>query len=96
MDLYDAMSTLRAVRRIKPDPIPDEVLDRVLRAATWAPSGGNRQCWRMIVVRDPVLKRELEKLYKPHWNEYTRRAIIYQNGSTKLPSSVFFASILLR
>ena len=72
MDLYDAMSTLRAVRRIKPDPIPDEVLDRVLRAATWAPSGGNRQCWRMIVVRDPVLKRELEKLYKPHWNEYTK------------------------
>ena len=71
MDLYDAMSTLRAVRRIKPDPIPDEVLDRVLRAATWAPSGGNRQCWRMIVVRDPVLKLELEKLYKPHWNEYT-------------------------
>ena len=56
MDLYDAMSTLRAVRRIKPDPIPDEVLDRVLRASTWAPSGGNRQCWRMIVVRDPVLK----------------------------------------
>ena len=72
MDLYDAMSTLRAVRRIKPDPIPDEVLDRVLRAATWAPSGGNRQCWRMIVVRDPVLKLELEKLYKPHWNEYTK------------------------
>ena len=72
MDLYDAMSTLRAVRRIKPDPIPDEVLDRVLRASTWAPSGGNRQCWRMIVVRDPVLKMELEKLYKPHWNEYTK------------------------
>ena len=72
MDLYDAMSTLRAVRRIKPDPIPDEVLDRVLRAATWAPSGGNRQCWRMLVVRDPLLKRELERLYKPHWNEYIK------------------------
>ena len=37
MELYDAMSTLRAVRRIKPDPIPEHVLDRVLTAATWAP-----------------------------------------------------------
>ena len=72
MDLYDAMSTLRAVRRLKPDPIPSEVLHRVLRAATWAPSGGNRQCWRIIVVRDQLCKSELAELYKPHWIEYTR------------------------
>ena len=72
MDLYDAMSTLRAVRRLKPDPIPSEVLYRVLRAATWAPSGGNRQCWRIIVVRDQLCKSELAELYKPHWIEYTR------------------------
>ena len=50
--LYEAMSTLRAVRRLRPDPIPDEVLDRVLRAATWAPSGGNRQPWRIVAVAD--------------------------------------------
>ena len=41
MDLYDAMSTLRAVRRLRPDPIDDEVIERVLTAATWAPTGGN-------------------------------------------------------
>ena len=43
MELYDAMSTLRAVRRLKPDPIPDDVLQRVLQAAAWAPTGGNAQ-----------------------------------------------------
>ncbi len=72
MDLYDAMSTLRAVRRLKPDPIPDEVLERILTAATWAPSGGNRQCWRIIVVKASGLKEKLSALYKPHWIEYTK------------------------
>jgi nitroreductase len=40
MDLYDAMSTLRAVRRLRPDPIDEAVVERVLTAATWAPTGG--------------------------------------------------------
>lgn len=70
MELYDAMSTLRAVRRIKPDPVPDEVLDRVLTAATWAPTGGNHQSWHIVVVKDPALKQGLEDLYRPHWMGY--------------------------
>ena len=41
--VYEAMRTLRAVRRLKPDPIPDGVLHRVLEAAAWASTGGNRQ-----------------------------------------------------
>ena len=86
MDLYDAMSTLRAVRRLKPDPIPSEVLHRVLRAATWAPSGGNRQCWRIIVVRDQLCKSELAELYKPHWIKYIRgyEALLNQLSGDKL------------
>jgi len=70
MELYDAMSTLRAVRRIRPDPVPDEVLERVLQAATWAPTGGNHQGWRMVAVRDPAIKQALEDLYRPHWEGY--------------------------
>ena len=70
MDLYEAMSTLRAVRRLKPDPIPDDVLDRVLTAATWAPTGGNHQGWRIIAVSDPARKQALEDLYRPHWEGY--------------------------
>ena len=70
MEIYDAMSTLRAVRRIRPDPIPSDVLRRVLTAATWAPTGGNHQPWRMIAVQDAELKQGMEDLYRPHWNSY--------------------------
>ena len=64
IELYEAMRTLRAVRRLRPDPIPDDVLRRVLEAATWAPTGGNRQAWRIIVVKDQMGKQRLGELYK--------------------------------
>ena len=70
MDLYEAMSTLRAVRRLKPDPIPDDVLQRIFTAATWAPTGGNRQPWRIVAVRDGSKKLALATLYRPHWAKY--------------------------
>lgn len=68
--LYDAMRTTRAVRKLRPDPVPDAVLARVLEAATWAPSGGNRQPWRLIVVRDPDVKRALQRMYAEGWRAY--------------------------
>jgi nitroreductase len=70
MELYEAMSTLRAVRRLKPDPIPDDVQGRILDAATWAPTGGNVQPWRMVAVTDADKKQALEDLYRPHWEAY--------------------------
>jgi len=75
--VYEAMRTLRAVRRLRPDPIPDEVLRRVLEAATWAPTGGNRQAWRVIVVKDSARKQRLGELYKkiavPFMQSYAER-----------------------
>jgi nitroreductase len=70
IDLREAMSTLRAVRRLKPDPIPEDVLERVLEAATWAPTGGNVQPWRVIVVRDRAKMAELARLYAKGWHAY--------------------------
>ena len=70
-DLYDVMSTLRAVRRLRPDAIPADVLDRVLQAACWAPTGGNMQPWRIIVVRSPEHKQALAEVYAPEWKTYT-------------------------
>jgi nitroreductase len=70
VDLYEAASTTRAVRRLRADPIPDDVLRRVLRAATWAPSGGNLQPWHVIAVRDPALKKGLAQLYHESWDRY--------------------------
>jgi len=69
-DLYETMSTLRAVRRLKPDPIPGDVLERVLQAACWAPTGGNQQPWRIIVVDDPDRKQALADIYGPLWARY--------------------------
>jgi nitroreductase len=70
--VYEAMSTLRAVRRLKPDPVPEAVLRRLIEAATWAPTGGNRQPWRVIAVSDPDAKQRLKELYAGPWEAYAR------------------------
>src|SRR5262245_41542048 len=70
MDLFEALRTTRTVRRLKPDPVPDDLLRTVLTAATWAPSGGNRQPWRFLVVRDAARKRALRDLYQPLWERF--------------------------
>lgn len=69
-DLYAIMQTTRAVRRLRPDPIPDDVLRRVLTAATWGPSGGNRQAWRVIAVREAATKKRLGEMYEAVWTPY--------------------------
>jgi nitroreductase len=72
IDLFEAMRTCRTVRRLRPDPVPDDLLRKVLSAATWAPSGGNRQPWRFLVVRDAALKRSLGELYLPIWRSFSQ------------------------
>jgi nitroreductase len=71
IDVYQAMRTLRAVRRLRPDPIPDDVLERVLEAATWAPTGGNQQPWRIVLVRDTTVKQCLGELYAESWRRFS-------------------------
>jgi len=74
VDLHEAMSTCRAVRRLRPDPIPDAVLARLVQAAAWAPTGGNVQPWRIVLVRDPAAKRVLGELYAKAWADYSAGA----------------------
>ena len=52
--LFEAIETQRAIRHFKPDTVPDEDIDRLIYAATKAPSGANRQPWKFIVIRDSV------------------------------------------
>jgi nitroreductase len=68
--LYPAMRTQRAVRRLRPDPVPDDVLRRALEAATFAPTGGNAQPWRAVVVRERALLAQLGALYAERWSAY--------------------------
>jgi len=62
MELYDVMRRTFAAREFTEDPLPDAVLATILDNARFAPSGGNRQGWRVIVVRDPATKRALADL----------------------------------
>jgi nitroreductase len=70
MDLRDALRTTGAVRDFLPDPVPDETVHRILDTARFAPSGGNRQGWRVIVVHDPEVRRRLRDLYLKVWYQY--------------------------
>ena len=62
MDFYEVVRTRRSIRRYRPDPIPEDALNRVLEAARAAPSGSNRQPTRFILVRDQDLKERLAPL----------------------------------
>jgi nitroreductase len=62
--LFEAIHTARSLRRLKPDPVPDALITKVLDAAIRAPSGGNAQTWSFVVVRDAALRRELGRLYR--------------------------------
>jgi nitroreductase len=73
MDLYEAMRGAPTSRLFKPDPVDREVLVRALDNARFAPSGGNRQGWRVVAVEDPERRRALQDLYLPRWRAYTER-----------------------
>src|SRR5215468_218491 len=64
MDVREALYTTRAMRRGRPDPIPAGVQARILDAAIRAPSGGNAQGWRFLLIDDPGVKAQLGPLYR--------------------------------
>jgi nitroreductase len=70
MDLYEAMRCAPTSRRFTEDPVPTEALRKALDAARFAPSGGNRQGWRVIVIEDARRRAELRDLYLPSWRAY--------------------------
>ena len=63
-DILDIISTRKSIRKYKPDPIPDEVIDKILEAARWAPTGENHQPWRLIVVRDQQTRAIIGQMAK--------------------------------
>jgi nitroreductase len=55
--------------RLKPDPVPNELIRKILEAGTCAPSGGNMQRWRFLVIKDPKVKETVGAYYKRAWDE---------------------------
>ena len=67
MDFYEVANTQRAMRRLRTDDVPDDLLWKILDTAIRAPSGGNRQPWNFLVVRDPEKKRKIAEWYLEAW-----------------------------
>lgn len=69
-DLFEAIYTTRAMRRLKPDPVPRETIMRIIEAATMAPSNSNRQPWLFMVVTAPETRQFVAQRYKQAWETY--------------------------
>lgn len=76
MELYDAMRTAFAAREFTTEPVPDDALNRILEHARFAPSGGNRQGWHVIVVRDREKRTRLAELMEPAFKRYRAQQLI--------------------
>lgn len=92
MDVYEALYTTRAMRRVRPDPIPAEVQAKILDAAIRAPSGGNAQHWRFLLVDDPEVKSRLAPLYRQAlarlWETGYAERLSHARANPEHPASV--------
>ena len=84
MDVFEALYTTRAMRRVSEDPIPDDVLKQMVDAGIRAPSGSNRQGWKFIVVTDPEIRNQLGDLYREAWDFYVKE---FYGGTADLEAS---------
>jgi nitroreductase len=97
MDAFEAMYTTRAMRRVKLDPIPEAVQKKILDAAIRAPSGGNSQTWRFLLVDDPGVKAELAPIYRKCmetlWDSIYKPRIDAAKANPEDPESIEFTKL---
>ena len=67
--LFETIHSMRAMRRLKPDPVSDDLIRQILLAGQAAPSGGNNQRWRFLVLKDPEIKKKVQVYYKKAYDE---------------------------
>ena len=70
MDVFEALYTTRAMRRVKEDPVPDNIIKSMIDSAIRAPSGSNRQNWKFLVVTDKNIREKLSNIYRETWDYY--------------------------
>ncbi len=66
--LLELVKKRKSIRRFKPEPIPDEYIDKIIEVARWAPSGANAQPWEFIIIKKEEIKRKIAQLLKEHHN----------------------------
>ena len=84
MDVFEALYTTRAMRRVKEDSIPNDVIKSIMDSAIRAPSGSNRQDWKFLVVTDKKTREELADIYRETWDYYVKS---FYNDSEDLGAS---------
>ncbi|MGH9429899.1 MAG: nitroreductase family protein [Terriglobia bacterium] len=72
-DLFHIMYNCRSMRRLKPDPVPMDLIYQILEAGIQAPIGGGVQAWRFIVVTEPELKQQIAAIYQRGWRSAEQR-----------------------
>src|SRR5712692_1429031 len=68
-DIFEIIHTMRAMRRLKPYPVPDDLIRNILLAGQAAASGGNAQRWRFLVLKDPAIKKAVQVYYEKAFDE---------------------------
>jgi nitroreductase len=68
-DFFEIINTTRSMRRLKPDPVPDELIKQILEAGISAANGGNNQTWRFLVIKDKAIKQAVQVWYKKAFDE---------------------------
>lgn len=68
-EVFDILHSTRAMRRLKPDPVPDELIVKILEAATCAANSGNQQAWHFVVVKDEAIKKGVQVWYRKALDE---------------------------
>ena len=84
MDVFEALYTTRAMRRVSENPIPEDVLRQMVDAGIRAPSGSNRQGWKFILVTDQEIRNQLGDLYRAAWDFYVKE---FYGGTSDLRAS---------
>ncbi len=84
MDVFEALYTTRAMRRVSENPIPEDVLRQMVDAGIRAPSGSNRQGWKFILVTDQEIRNQLGDLYRAAWDFYVKE---FYGGTSDLGAS---------
>jgi len=84
-DLLDLLKSRRSIRRLKPDPLPDESIDKIIEAARWAPSGFNTQPWEFIVVKKQALKDRIVNICRAGRGQYAEMETAREAWQGKMP-----------
>ncbi len=83
--LFDTIRTARAIRRLKPDPVPKALIRKVCEAGIWAPSGGNRQPWTFVVVTEPERRAWIAERYRKAFHAYIKPAFDAAEADADFP-----------